>query len=717
MAAPARGPGTGSGTLAPAAHPDEGSRIVHRRTFALAVTAALVATLVGADVDAPAGRAAQATNHTAAEELGSDATLLHGDVTGDGAQELVAFDPATGDWRVREAGQQAMQAWSSFRTRRGWTEHLVADVTGDGRDDVLSYHEGTGRWWLSRATDDGFDTELWLTYGTRTGWDRHLVGDFDGDGRGDLASYHPKNGTWWVVRGTAGNPSPVLWTTFATRRGWSDHLVGDFDGDGDDDLAHYHPGRGVWVRSRSTGSHFAPHRWGTFTTKRGWHAHVAAAFAGDGRDRVASYHRGTGRWWVSGDDETGDFRTHLWATFTTRLGWQAHLPGDVDGDGRDDLVSYHPNTGSVWVSSSTGTGFRGARWATYATRFNWRTHLVGDHDGDGNADLAGHHGPTGHVSASPSTGDSFDVGDLPFRFAALGDFGAGLTARDTLRTIRREGAEFTLTLGDFSYGQVSEEEWCSLVRGVVGDRHPFQLLAGNHDIGEAGQPRHAELARLLACLPDRMPDTAGEYGVQYTIDHGGLARFIAITPGLTIDGRERTYRPDTSEHAWLVHQIDQAREAGIDWVVVGMHLNCITIGTKTCEIGDHLLTELADRRVDLVLQGHEHAYLRSHQLHTGADCPQIRTGDYRDACVTKAADGGYDRGEGPLLVINGTGGMPLRDLDPSRPDEPFFADWHGRNIDPVHGPTVVEVSSDHLQVRLVAVDGTEHDTFTISTAP
>lgn len=244
---------------------------------------------------------------------------------------------------------------------------------------------------------------------------------------------------------------------------------------------------------------------------------------------------------------------------------------------------------------------------------------------------------------------------------------------------------------------------------------PVQLLAGNHDIGDPGQARHAELDRLLARLPDRMPDTAGGYGVQYTIDHGELARFIAITPGLTIDGRELIYRAGTSEHTWLVHQIDQAREDGIDWVVVGMHLDCITIGTRSCEIGDHLLTELVDRRVDLVLHGHEHACLRSHQLHTGADCPQIRTGDYRDACVTEAVDGGDDRGEGPLLVINGTGGVPLRDLDPSRPDAPFFADWHGRSIDPVHGPTIVEVPPDHLQVRLVAVDGTVHDTFTVRT--
>jgi hypothetical protein len=54
--------------------------------------------------------------------------------------------------------------------------------------------------------------------------------------------------------------------------------------------------------SRSTGSSFGGARWARFTTRSGWSHHVVGDFDGDGRDDVASYHPGAGWWWVSHGD-------------------------------------------------------------------------------------------------------------------------------------------------------------------------------------------------------------------------------------------------------------------------------------------------------------------------------------------------------------------------------------------------------------------------------
>lgn len=88
-----------------------------------------------------------------------------------------------------------------------------------------------------------------------------------------------------------------------------------------------------------------------------------------------------------------------------------------------------------------------------------------------------------------------------------------------------------------------------------------------------------------------------------------------------------------------------------------MHKNCITAGTKSCEIGVNLMNLLIQRRVDLVLQGHDHTYQRSQQLALGASCAAIVPGAYNPGCVVDdGSDNSYTRGAGTIIVINGNVG-------------------------------------------------------------
>jgi hypothetical protein len=120
----------------------------------------------------------------------------------------------------------------------------------------------------------------------------------------------------------------------------------------------------------------------TYTTRSGWGAHLAADVTGDGRAELLSYHPSNGTWWMTSVRSDGSFRSpRLLATYTTRSGWGAHLAADVTGDGRAELLSYHPSNGTWWKTVGDATDSARPSADTPATTgeadspFNGRRHL------------------------------------------------------------------------------------------------------------------------------------------------------------------------------------------------------------------------------------------------------------------------------------------------------------------------------------------------------
>jgi hypothetical protein len=249
---------------------------------------------------------------------------------------------------------------ASYTTTEGWAAHLAADVDGDGRADLLSFHPKRGRWWVSTGRENGTfaSPRLAATYATTAGWQAHLAADVDGDGRADLISYHPDRGRWWVSRGrtdgTFGAPRRLV--DHPTGAGWAAHVAADVDGDGRADLLAYDATAGSWLvfADRVGSAEPWPLRASGaigYTTRTGWQTHLAADVTGDGRADLLSYNLARGRWSVttSRDDAWFDDPRTL-TTYGTTTGWQTHLAADVTGDGRAELLSYHPARGRWWIS-------------------------------------------------------------------------------------------------------------------------------------------------------------------------------------------------------------------------------------------------------------------------------------------------------------------------------------------------------------------------------
>lgn len=274
-----------------------------------------------------------------------------------------------------------------------------------------------------------------------------------------------------------------------------------------------------------------------------------------------------------------------------------------------------------------------------------------------------------------------------FSFAAAGDHGANPSSTAALRRLDRSDVDFYLALGDLDYDETaSDEAWCDYVHDRLpskGKLFPFEVLVGNHEQDGGPDGRIAELAR---CLPDQLNSTHGpgsRYGAEYAFTFprtNPLAKVIMLAPNLTVDGELHTYGRGSPHRRWLVRQIENARDVGIRWVIVGMHYPCITTGlTHDCDSGSGILDLLVRRRVDLVLAGHNHIYERSKQLRLDrGDCRRIRTDRFdRDCVVAGWRAGVYRAGAGTLLITSGTFGGREQGADPHDSERRYFAKVDG----------------------------------------
>jgi PKD repeat protein len=299
-----------------------------------------------------------------------------------------------------------------------------------------------------------------------------------------------------------------------------------------------------------------------------------------------------------------------------------------------------------------------------------------------------------------------------FVVTAAGDYSANSNTDAVLRKIVPSGSNLHLALGDLSYGKLSPESaWCTYVKDRVGATFPFQLISGNHDDGGSGD---ANINNFAACLPDRVGGT-GTYGKEYYFDYQGLARFILIAPGLTIDGVTYDYRAGGARYAWVANAIDGARLAGIPWVIVGMHYNCISAGKYGCQTGTDLMNLLVAKRADLVLHAHDHTYQRSKQLAHGFGCSAVPTGSVNASCIVDdGADEHYPRGAGTVFVVVGTGGADLYNVSTDDSEAGYFARLMGANSNASRGFLKATVTATAMTVEFVPAVGTFTDRFTIA---
>ena len=152
----------------------------------------------------------------------------------------------------------------------------------------------------------------------------------------------------------------------------------------------------------------------------------------------------------------------------------------------------------------------------------------------------------------------------------------------------------------------------------------------------------------------------------------------------------------------------------IPWVIVGMHKPCLSLGEYACEPGTDIFNLLLDKKVDLVLTGHEHLYQRTHQLAKSAGCASIVPGTSVVSGCIADNDSNFAKGAGTIFATVGTGGINLRDVSASDPEAGYFAASSGLNSNATWGSLNVVATSTTLNANFSrASGGTFTDSFRI----
>ena len=297
--------------------------------------------------------------------------------------------------------------------------------------------------------------------GEAFGWQVALLSDVDGDGRADIAaSSVVANTNRGALRVFSGATGSLLWqaqgSVAGTQFGNALAALGDVDGDGRGDVAvgaHMatYPGAigagMVRVYSGATGALLREHRGDSAGDHFGWSVGDAGDVDGDGvRDLVAGA--------VDDDNggvSSGTARVHsgatgaaLWTVAGTAAqqvyGWSVAGVGDVDGDGRGEVLVGGPYFATSLQSGlarlhSGATGAVLQTWTGLASKDSFGCAVAGpgDVDGDGAPDvLVGARqlqtGATGYARVFSGASGALVhhlAGDATHRFFGIAVSGAG----------------------------------------------------------------------------------------------------------------------------------------------------------------------------------------------------------------------------------------------------------------------------------------------------
>jgi hypothetical protein len=236
--------------------------------------------------------------------------------------------------------------------------------------------------------------------------------DFNGDGRDDIVTFTQGSAADVYVALSTGSSfagTSAMWHDFFAPAGETP-LTGDFNGDGRDDIVTFTHGSAndVYV-ALSNGSSFGPGlKWHDFFAIGG-EVPAVGDVNGDGRDDIVTFTRNNAAdVYVALSTGSSFTASAKWHDF---FGLAGEYPGvaDVNGDGKADIVVF--TTGAVadvYVALSTGGGFGASSLWHGAFAFGSELPRIGDVDGDGAADIATFTANSAaDVFVALSTGSSF----------------------------------------------------------------------------------------------------------------------------------------------------------------------------------------------------------------------------------------------------------------------------------------------------------------------
>jgi hypothetical protein len=296
---------------------------------------------------------------------------------------------------------------------------MTGSLIDTGKSGLVVWSIANGYWYYCPCLLENFparqadkqvfgDILMLSHWAVGTGW-VPLIGDIDGDGYDDVVVWDFQHGQWQAALSDSerliphpGQAGDFIWLRdWARGREWHP-LIGDFNGDGRADLLVWYPSTGEWQVALSNGNAFIPAPGpGDFIWLKPWAkgdewVPLIGDFNGDGRDDIVVWNPNTGEWQVAfseGDRFVpGPLEQPVWLNNWGRGGQWTPLVGDFNGDGKSDILVVNRILGDWQVALSDGNRFK----PTGNAHYPWSADadmqpLVADLNKDGKSALLAYH--------------------------------------------------------------------------------------------------------------------------------------------------------------------------------------------------------------------------------------------------------------------------------------------------------------------------------------
>ena len=383
--------------------------------------------------------------------------ILAADFTGDGRTDLAAMNAATGQWYVAvDTGVSfTVTPWDSWSPTVQWADVTAVDLDHDGKADIVGVNPVTGSWQASFSQGTGGATSVIGSWSPTAGYVDAQWADVNGDGRPDLvARVGDQVSTWFnePVPGAVGSSAelvaatnPIGTLTPGSSSGNSGSGSGDSGSNGSGSGGSGSSGGSTSGSSTTpvtpTGPLFRHLTWmtttPTTTTQQATQStatpttHQAQITVAATTTTATTTTSTTTTATTAAVIVTGFRITTTWnfmpatttttpppsnpsggsgSTGTTAQSFSQMQLGDLDGDGKADVVALSTTTNQWTVALSQGATLgTPAVWPGLSTATTWNYAKLVDLNGDGRMDLLLRSNTDGSWWAAYSTGTSFNV--------------------------------------------------------------------------------------------------------------------------------------------------------------------------------------------------------------------------------------------------------------------------------------------------------------------